>query len=72
MVSSNRAGRARGGPEFGGGGFAHAPHGILLAETAPAEPVRVFELDPRISAAAQREYPCYVAGLTSLPSSSQV
>ena len=69
VVSSNRIGSAKGGTQFGGGGFAYAPHGILLAVTAPAQPLRVFDLDPHISEAAQREYPCYVSELTSKPGS---
>jgi N-carbamoylputrescine amidase len=67
VVSSNRIGGAKGGTQFGGGGFAYAPHGILLAVTTPAQPLRVFELDPRISESAQREYPCYVSELTPKP-----
>lgn len=69
VVSSNRSGDAKGGTQFGGGGFAYAPHGILLAETTPAHPLRAFDLDPNISDAAQREYPCYVAELRSKPGS---
>jgi N-carbamoylputrescine amidase len=69
VVSSNRIGGAKGGTQFGGGGFAYAPHGSLLAETTPAQPLRVFDLDPQLSEAAQREYPCYVAELISKPGS---
>lgn len=60
VVSSNRTGRSFGGTTFGGGGFAYAPHGRLLAMTDPANPLRTFELDARLANAAQQEYPCYV------------
>ena len=63
VVSSNRAGRSRGGTQFGGGGFAYAPQGRLLAMTTPADPVQVFDLDPEIPARAQCDYPCYVPEL---------
>jgi N-carbamoylputrescine amidase len=63
VVSSNRVGTGRGGTRFGGGGYAYAPHGRLLAVTDPTHPVQVFELDPAIAEAAQREYPCYVCEL---------
>jgi N-carbamoylputrescine amidase len=62
-VSSNRVGLSRNGTRFGGGGFAYAPHGHLLAVTAPANPVQTLELDPKMSALAQCEYPCYVPEL---------
>jgi N-carbamoylputrescine amidase len=63
VVSSNRSGRSRGGTQFGGGGFAYAPHGLLLEVTAPAKPVCTFDLDLKVSASAQRAYPCYVPEL---------
>jgi N-carbamoylputrescine amidase len=63
VVSSNRVGPSRGGTLFGGGGFAYAPHGRLLAQTASANPVHTLELDPTIPTFAQREYPCYVPEL---------
>ncbi|HKS74111.1 MAG TPA: carbon-nitrogen hydrolase family protein [Terriglobales bacterium] len=63
VVSSNRVGRANGGTRFGGGGFAFAPHGKLLAETSGNHPVESFELDPEVIALAQRDYPCYVREL---------
>ena len=63
VVSSNRAGPAAGGTVFGGGGFAYAPGGKLLAVTSPTHSVQTFELDPGLAAAAQREYPCYVSEL---------
>lgn len=56
VASSNRAGGT-----FGGHGFAYAPGGRLIAETDPADPLRVFELDTEAAASAQRGYPCYVA-----------
>lgn len=66
VVSSNRigrAGRSGGGTHFGGGGFAYAPQGRLLAVTTPANPVQTFNLDPEMPASAQRAYPCYVPEL---------
>lgn len=63
VVSSNRVGRAKGGTQFGGGGFAYAPQARLLAVTSPASPLQTFELDPEIPASAQRDYPCYVSEL---------
>ena len=60
VASSNRVGNSAGGTHFGGGGYAYAPEGRLLAVTSAAAPLQIFELDPQISAAAQREYPCYV------------
>jgi N-carbamoylputrescine amidase len=63
VVSSNRVGLSRGGTRFGGGGFAYAPHGQLLAVTTPASPVQTLELDPKMATLAQREYPCYVPEL---------
>jgi N-carbamoylputrescine amidase len=63
VVSSNRTGRSPGGTEFGGGGFAYAPHGRLLAVTTPANPALTLDLDPENSARAQRDYPCYVPEL---------
>lgn len=65
VVSSNRVGRSRGGTRFGGGGFAFAPRGRLLAVTAPANPVQTFELDPSMAEFAQSAYPCYVRELES-------
>ena len=63
VVSSNRVGRSQGGTQFGGGGFAYASQGRLLAVTSPANPVGTIELDPGISTSAQAEYPCYVPEL---------
>jgi N-carbamoylputrescine amidase len=63
VVSSNRVGPSRGGTRFGGGGFAYAPQGRLLAVTEAAHPVLTFELDPQVSVSAQRDYPCYVPEL---------
>ena len=63
VVSSNRVGRSRGGTQFGGGGFAYAPQGRLLAVTDPANPVRSLDLDPKMSTFAQSAYPCYVPEL---------
>jgi N-carbamoylputrescine amidase len=63
VVSANRVGLSKGGTRFGGGGFAYAPHGHLLAMTTLANPVQTLELDPQMPAFAQREYPCYVPEL---------
>jgi N-carbamoylputrescine amidase len=63
VVSSNRVGVSRTGTHFGGGGFAYAPHGHLLAMTAPAGALQTVEVDPKVSALAQQEYPCYVQEL---------
>lgn len=63
VVSSNRVGISRGGTRFGGGGFAYAPHGHLLAVTARANPVQTLTLDPKMPRLAQLEYPCYVPEL---------
>ena len=60
VVSSNRIGRSRSGTRFGGGGFAYAPQGRLLAMTTRDKPVRTLDLDPKKAALAQRGYPCYV------------
>ena len=63
VVSSNRVGVSRDATQFGGGGFAYAPHGRLLAVTAPSQPVQTVELDLALASAAQGEYPCYVPEL---------
>jgi N-carbamoylputrescine amidase len=63
VISSNRVGRSNSGNRFGGGGFAFAPQGRLLALTTPANPLQTFELDPELSASAQQSYPCYVPEL---------
>jgi N-carbamoylputrescine amidase len=60
VVSSNRVGSSSAGTRFGGGGFAYAPRGRLLAETAAGDALQVFDLDPAQAASAQRGYPCYV------------
>ena len=60
VVSSNRSGHAKGGTEFGGGGFAYAPQGKLLAQTNSGDTVKTFELDPEQVISAQSSYPCYV------------
>jgi N-carbamoylputrescine amidase len=63
VVSSNRVGRSMGGTRFGGGGFAYAPHGRLLAETSASNSIRTLEMDAQVSDSAQRGYPCYVPEL---------
>jgi N-carbamoylputrescine amidase len=47
-------------PHFGGAAFAYAPEAKLIATTNAATPLITFDVDPRISAATQLEYPCYV------------
>jgi len=61
VVSSNRVGRASGGPEFGGRGFAFAPGGALLAQTSSESPVVTVNLDLALAQRHKAEYPCYVA-----------
>ncbi|HEY0704104.1 MAG TPA: carbon-nitrogen hydrolase family protein [Candidatus Acidoferrales bacterium] len=60
VISSNRAGSATVGPNFGGTGFAYAPQAAPLGITTAAAPLQTFDLDPLTAQAAQREYPCYV------------
>ncbi len=60
VVSSNRVGVSRSGTRFGGGGYAYAPQGRLLAETSSSDPIRTVELDSDACRFAQRDYPCYV------------
>lgn len=63
VVSSNRVGGAGGGTQFGGGGFAYAPHARLVSVTSPANPVQTVDLDLSTVASAQIDYPCYVPEL---------
>jgi N-carbamoylputrescine amidase len=63
VVSSNRIGRSKGGTQLGGGGFAYAPQGRLLAMTDTANPVQTFEVDLKMPAIARRAYPCYIPEL---------
>ena len=63
VASSNRVGLSKSGTRFGGGGFAYAPQGSLLAETTQVNPMQTIELDPKIVTSAQRDYPCYVPEL---------
>ena len=60
VVSSNRVGTSSGGTQFGGGGFAYAPQGHLLAVTTTDDPLRVFDLKGEEVVSAQSDYPCYV------------
>ncbi|MEN3230210.1 carbon-nitrogen hydrolase family protein [Methylorubrum rhodesianum] len=60
VASSNRVGRVLSGPTFGGGGFAFAPDGTLIASTSANEPVIAFDMDPACSVEQQKRYPCYV------------
>lgn len=63
VVSSNRVGRGKGGTQFGGGGYAYAPGGRLLAMTDRTHSVQIVELDLATAVSAQRDYPCYVPDL---------
>lgn len=60
VVSSNRVGTLAYSPVFGGRGLAFAPDGALIAETCNSKSLAVVEVDPEISRAQKREYPCYV------------
>ena len=66
VVSSNRVGRAKGGTQFGGGGFAYAPQGRLVATTSSAHPVKTVVVDLHEVASAQKDYPCYVSAVGSM------
>lgn len=57
IVSSNRIGQSGGGTQFGGGAFAYAPQGLPLEATSGTDLVKTVDLDPTISASAQRDYP---------------
>ena len=61
VVSSNRVGQGPGGVRFGGVGMAYAPGGRRLAETSRDAALQTIDFDPEAVAAAQRDYPCYVA-----------
>jgi N-carbamoylputrescine amidase len=60
VLSSNRAGAGSRGQAFGGAGWIVDPAGDLIAETSPAAPVAVHEIDLALVRRAQGEYPCYV------------
>jgi N-carbamoylputrescine amidase len=60
VVSSNRAGLDSRGQVFGGAGWIVDPFGELVAETSPAVPVAVHEIDTALVRRAQSGYPCYV------------
>ena len=60
VLSSNRAGADSRGQTFGGAGWIVDPFGDLVAETSPAAPVAVQEIDLALVRRAQSEYPCYV------------
>jgi N-carbamoylputrescine amidase len=45
---------------FGGAAFAYAPEAKLLGVTSAANPLLTFEVDAKLVAATQLEYPCYV------------
>ena len=63
VVSSNRVGVSRAGTQFGGGGYAYAPQGRLLAADIGRKSATDLELDPDACRVAQRDYPCYVPEL---------
>ena len=63
FISSNRAGVAKHGQEFGGGGFAISPEGNILGETTPDAPLIVTTVDLRVSRDQKKSYPCYVQEL---------
>jgi N-carbamoylputrescine amidase len=63
VVSSNRVGHSKSGTHFGGGGFAYAPQGRLVAATTSTNPLQILDLDPNVSKIAQGSYPCYVPEL---------
>jgi N-carbamoylputrescine amidase len=61
VTSSNRVSPpAPNASQFGGAAFAYAPEAKLLGVTDAANPLLTVEVDPKISAATQLEYPCYV------------
>jgi N-carbamoylputrescine amidase len=60
VLSSNRAGVDSRGQAFGGAGWIVDPFGDLVAETSPAAPLAVHEIDIALVRQAQSEYPCYV------------
>jgi len=61
VVSSNRVGSESGGPHFGGGGYAFAPDGSLLAESNEKRPLVVFDLEKGLAEQQKSCYPVYVA-----------
>lgn len=67
VLSSNRVsdGFDR-GPHFGGCGFAYAPTGDLLCETAESTPFRCVDIDLRLVTEAQSRYPCYLRELSNV------
>ena len=60
VLSSNRAGADSRGQVFGGAGWIVDPFGDLVAETFPAGPLAIHEIDLALVRRAQSEYPCYV------------
>ena len=63
VASSNRAGIAESGQEFGGRGWIIDPVGDVIAETAPDNPMATAELDLSLVAKAKDGYPAYVEEL---------
>ena len=61
VVSSNRVGSDSGGPSFGGGGYAYAPDGSLIAESHEGLSIVVFDLDEELAEEQKSRYPVYVA-----------
>lgn len=60
VVSSNRSGSNSGGPVFGGGAYAFAPDGSLLAEISGGHSIAVFDLDTSLAETQKARYPVYV------------
>jgi N-carbamoylputrescine amidase len=60
LAPDARAGSAIAPPNFGGAAFAYAPEAKLLGATGARTPLLVFDVDAKLAAAAQLEYPCYV------------
>jgi N-carbamoylputrescine amidase len=64
VLSSNRVSHGTGSKQhFGGRGFAYSPNGELLHETSGPTPVFSVNIDMRLIAEAQRNYPCNVREL---------
>jgi N-carbamoylputrescine amidase len=58
--SSNRFGTTSTGSSFGGGGWAIAPDGRVLAQTNDHTPYITLDIDWQIADNAKDQYPCYL------------
>ena len=68
VLSSNRVGSADGlSPVFGGQGFAFAPSGAALGETAGDTELLVVDVDRHMAEVAKSAYPVYVSDLHVRP-----